>query len=63
MNKLIERRVEAAYYRRCQGVQVSVMDIPRIFRAGETAVRDNPTISDADLGDVIAKFVETIRHN
>jgi hypothetical protein len=59
--KQIEKRIERAYYERCSGVQISIMDIGRVFKAGHDAVAAGA--DDQALGDAIAAFVETIRHN
>ena len=32
LDRQLDKRIEVAYYRLAQGVQVSVLDIPRIFR-------------------------------
>ena len=61
--KLADKRIEALYYQRCSGIQINVMDIGRVFKAGHTAIATKPDIDDAALGDAIAAFVETIRKN
>lgn len=53
------KRVERAFYARCSGIAVNIMDIPRIFDAGMKAIESGA--DDAALGDAIAAFVETIR--
>ena len=56
-----EKRIERIYYQRCNGVQISIMDIGRVFKAGQVAV--NAGADDTQVGDAIVAFVETIRHN
>lgn len=56
-----EKRIEAAYSARCQRVQISIMDIPKVFQYGHQAVKDG--LTDAELADAIAAYVETIRCN
>lgn len=57
------KRVEAAYYARCRGITINVMDIGKVFAAGKAALAKNPQLTDQELGDVVAAFVETIRQN
>jgi hypothetical protein len=59
----IDKRIEAIYYRHCPGVQVSIMDIGKIFDHGLAAIAANPTINDVELSSVIVSFVQTIRKN
>ena len=59
--KLNEARVNRAYSTRCSGVQINVMDIGKVFKEGEKAIAEGA--DDQVLGDRIAAFVETIRHN
>ncbi len=61
--KAIDNRINAAYMSRCEGIQIPLFDIPKIFAVGRTAITANPTITDEELGDKIAAFVETIRKN
>jgi hypothetical protein len=61
--KANEKRIEKQYYARCSGVQIDIMNIGRVFLAGQAAIAHNPEITDAELGDKVAAFVETIREN
>ena len=53
------KRVERAYYKRCSGITINMMDIPKIFAAGVKVVEAGA--DDAMLEDAIAAIVETIR--
>ncbi len=57
------KRVEAAYYARCRGIQINVMDIGKVFDAGRKALTSNPEITDAELAEAVFAFVQTIRQN
>lgn len=59
--KANDKRVEQAYYATCSGIQISVLDIPRVFKAGHNAIKDG--VDDATLREVIRKFVDSIRKN
>ncbi len=59
--KLDEKRVEKAYYKVAQGVQIDMMNIPKIFKVGEKAIAEGA--DDAALEKAISDFVETIREN
>ena len=56
-----ELRVEQAYYRTCSGVQVNILDIPKIFAEGRRIVEAGA--DDALLGTKLRAFVDTIRCN
>lgn len=58
-----ERFISAAYSAACSGIQINIMDIPRVFKIGESALAANPTITAKELGETLRTFVETIRHN
>ncbi len=59
--KLNDQRVERAYYTRCSGIEIDIMDIGKVFKVGEQALVDGA--DDAALGDAVAAYVETIRKN
>lgn len=60
-DKAARRRVEAAYSATCSGVQIDMMDIPRVFAVGLKAIAEGA--DDATLQAAIVTFVATIRKN
>jgi hypothetical protein len=58
-----DRRINHLYGQRCSGIQINIMDITKVFKAGQAAIAANPAINDDELGDAILKFVQTIRQN
>jgi hypothetical protein len=58
----IDKRIDAVYRARCANIQISVMDIGKVFAVGRKAIAEGVN-GDAELGDRIAAFVETIRKN
>lgn len=56
-----EKRIEKAYYRRCSGVQIDIMDISKVFRAGLAALERGA--DELELEQAIVDFVQTIRRN
>lgn len=59
----LNKRVEAAYYARCRGIQINVMDISKVFDAGKKAIASDPTITDEALAEAVFAFVQTIAKN
>lgn len=58
MRTKLDKTIEAAYYRRCSGVQISLLDIPRVFAEGKRAAA-----AGEDIEAAIVAFVETVRTN
>jgi hypothetical protein len=58
-DKLIDTRIEKAYYATCGGIPIDVMDIGKVFAFGKVAVARGD--NDADLGAALRAYVETIR--
>ena len=56
----MEKRVERAYYAGCSGVQINIMDISKVFKAGVAAIVAQPEISDADLTVKVRAIVDAI---
>ena len=54
-------RIEVAYYQTCKGVQINIMDIPKVFAEGERLIAEG--VDDIALAEGIRAFVETIRQN
>lgn len=59
--KKLDRQVEQAYYATCSGVQINIMDIGKVFKAGRQALADGA--DEEQLRAAIVEFVETIRKN
>jgi len=59
--KAVDNRIQKAYLSRCEGIQIPLLDIPKIFAVGKAAIAEGA--DDTVLGDKIAAFVETIRKN
>lgn len=56
-----DKRINAAYCANCSGVQVSVLDIGKVFKVGHQAIANGA--DDTELAARIVAFVETIRKN
>lgn len=59
--KIADRRIDEAYRRGCSGVQIDIMDIGKVFKAGYAAI--DTGADDSELEKAIVAFVETIRKN
>jgi len=53
--KEIDKRIESTYYKYGSGVQVGIMDIPKIFQMGREAITNGEDLDKA-IQDAIAKF-------
>ena len=51
-----DKRIEQVYYRTCNGIAISVMDIPKVFVEGRRALA-----AGEDLEKAIPAFVQTIK--
>lgn len=38
--KKIDALIESIYYRECSGIQINIMDISKVFKAGQTAYQE-----------------------
>lgn len=54
----IDRQIELTYYRVAQGVQISILDIGKIYAAGRAAIE-----AGADLEAAIVAAVAQLRRN
>jgi hypothetical protein len=45
--KTIDKRIERAYYAKCGGIQINVMDIGEVFAVGDRFLAANAGITDA----------------
>jgi hypothetical protein len=57
-DKAIDRLVESAYYRTCNGVAINIMDIDKMFDVGRAAILAGA--DKAALETAIVQFVSTI---
>lgn len=59
--KINDKRVERAFYATCSGIPINILDIPRVFKAGNNAIKDG--VDDETLRKVVRDFVESIRQD
>jgi hypothetical protein len=59
--KLADQRIERAYGKTCSGIQINIMDIPRVFELGKNQIANGAT--DEELGVALRGFVELIRQD
>ncbi len=53
--KQLDKDIEQAWYRMAAGVQVSIMDIPAIFREARVAVEAGRTLEGV-MTEIIARY-------
>lgn len=58
--RIIEKRIERAYYSGCSGIQLNIMNIPRVFKAAELLFVSTPDISDQELVGAVRAIVDGI---
>jgi hypothetical protein len=56
---LIDKRIEAAYYRTCDRITIPMMKIPAVFAAGRAALAAGA--DEAGLEHALTSYVATIR--
>ncbi|MGH9920962.1 MAG: hypothetical protein ACRD6W_19100, partial [Nitrososphaerales archaeon] len=54
--KQTDTLIESTYRKHCNGIQINIMDIGKVFAAGRKALEEG-----RDLDQAIIDFVETIR--
>ena len=57
----LDRRIEEAYRKGCNGVQIDIMDIGKVFDFGRKAIAAG--CDDTELMEGIRRFVDGIRKN
>lgn len=57
-DKLLDKEITAIYTRECSGIQINIMDIPRVYAEAKKAKSEG-----RDMRDAIVAFVQTIRKN
>lgn len=57
----IDDRISRAFYSRCGGVQIDIMDTTKVFGFGREAIAAG--CDDTELADGIQAFVNNIRKN
>lgn len=57
-NKKWDKLIESVYYRVANGVQIRILDIPKVFQAGYAALE-----TGQDLESAIVNAVNQLRYN
>ena len=53
-DKALDKAIERIYYANCSGVQLNILDIPKVFAAGRAAYALNGNVEAAVLTAVAA---------
>ena len=53
--KLREQRIERVFGRYCNGIQIDIMDIGKVFKEGERLIDQG--LNDDDMGTLLCVFV------
>lgn len=56
--KLIDKRIEKAYYRTCSGIAINIMDISKVFAEGRRLIAAGKT--EEELGEGLKVFAKSI---
>ena len=56
--KEVERRIDMAYRKTCRGIQINMMDIPKVFKFGRQLIEGG--VDEATLEGKIHEYVLTI---
>lgn len=52
--KLLDKRIEKAYYRTCSGIAINIMDIGKVFAEGRRLIAEGK--SEEELGEGLKSF-------
>ena len=65
--KQIDSLISSIYYPNCSGIQIDILDIPKVFAVGRAAYKGasnwTPDAQRAAMTTAIVDFVQTIRKN
>jgi hypothetical protein len=56
--KKLDKEIGRIYHANCSGIQIPMMDIPKVFAAGRRAY-----VEGRDMKDAIVSYVDSIRVN
>jgi hypothetical protein len=56
--KKLDAEISAIYHKHCNGIQIMIMDMPKIFDVAKKA-----RLEGRDMTDAIVNFVQSIRKN